>query len=97
MTDLSRFQYIIIKNQSMIHNSNPWSSYFQLLSENCKCYPVKKKIEITEMGAKVDLESLLNHTAIRIIKCLRTIVINKHLILVCKWGSDDASGLPRYK
>ena len=68
------------------------------MTEKRNSYPPREKIEISEMGAKVDLQSLLNHTASRILKSVDEVMDTIDLVLVCKWwGCDGASGQSRYK
>ncbi len=70
-----------------------------------KCYP--EGISVTEKSAKVPLQTLLDHTALRIIEQQKE-EINELLEglededpisfdLTCKWGFDGSSGQSEYK
>lgn len=58
IADLSIFQYIIIRNEARKQNSNPWPPYFKLLAEKRNCCPPTARINITEISAKIGLQSL---------------------------------------
>lgn len=81
-----------------------WSRilYFQvLLNAKKKCYP--KCETITETSAEVELQSLLDHTAERILESEPNISeeVRKYppaeLVLFGKWGFDGSSGYSEYK
>lgn len=95
--DLSKFQYISIRNESIRCNNNQWPSYFRLRKEKSNCYPSKNTIQITENYAKVELQSLLDHTTSRVLKNVGKLTENTKFVFTCKWGCDGASGQPRYK
>lgn len=60
-------------------------------------------MSVTESGATVGLQALLNHTAERILKVQSDVITslpeNKvdNLELICKWGCDGTSGQSTYK
>ena len=71
-------------------------SYKKLKDAKVECYPTP--IEITDISAKVTLQSLLDHT------CKRILMIDSvdlqessQLRLYTKWGCDGSSGQSEYK
>ena len=64
-----------------------------------QCYP--ENITITETGGAVELQSLLDFTAVRIFSLISNEdlkkVKNKQVILHGKWGLDGASGQQVFK
>lgn len=66
----------------------------------CRCYP--DKIQIAETECTVALQSLLDHTAARIvIRSVEDIVVSAtdqtNLVLVLKYGLDGSGGFAEYK
>lgn len=79
-----------------------YPGYDYILAAKGECYP--EKIEVTEKGAKVTMQSLLNHTAERILKIKSAIgdlddyeggPLN--LTMLSKYGFDGATGQAIYK
>lgn len=63
-------------------------------------YPDEDKITVTEISFNVELQALLDHTALRLIEYLKE-VIDKltdseklHLMLISKWGCDGSHQTP---
>lgn len=99
---LTKHQYLLIRNfiNSKI-DVNLLPSYDSILKAKKKSYP--DQITISESHAEVELQSLLNHTATRILE-LQSDVINEvlddsvnGLTLIGKWGFDGSSGQSEYK
>ncbi|XP_030849802.1 uncharacterized protein LOC115927723 [Strongylocentrotus purpuratus] len=86
-------------------NADIYPPYNEIRKAKEKCYP--NDISVTEDSGKVPLQSLLDHTALRIIqeqKDTITQVIENleedeqfNCELVCKWGFDGSSGHSEYK
>lgn len=95
--DLSRDKYNTLRSYNNILLGNKhYPSYDKLLKAKTECYP--NKIYITERGAEVELQSLLDHTAQKILKCKNfKILKDDSFILNGKWGMDGASGQQTFK
>ena len=53
---------------------------------------------MTEISARVNLQSLLDHTARRIIQTISPFSFEKEtLVLFSKWGCDGSTGQQQYK
>ena len=65
------------------------------------CLPSKDTITITPISAEVQLQSLLDHTAERLLQSITGNELKKYgntkVILFCKWGCDGSSGQKQYK
>lgn len=78
--------------------SNIFPPYYKVLEAKKQCYPVN--IGVNEYSATVPLQSLLDHTAERLLlgKSEGEIrELNENLLLVSKWGCDGSSGHSEYK
>lgn len=80
------------------HGSN-FPEYRHIKDEKKKCYP--ENVTVTETSASIKLQSLLNHTAQRIIETKSIDELQslhgKTLVLISKWGMDGSSGHSQYK
>lgn len=98
---LTKNQYNRIRWTAKSHNANIYPSYRQIQMAKAKCYPENSSIEISSSGAKVGLQSLLNHTIERL--CETDEVKNNiestdtELELISKYGMDGSSGQSQYK
>lgn len=76
-----------------------YPTYATLMSAKKACYP--DMIDVTERGASIDLQSLLDHTTSRIILSVenekREKFNGQKLVLYSKWGMDGASGQQTFK
>ena len=63
--DLSDDQYQLIRNSALKQNANIYPTLHSILVAKSNCYP--KEIEITETSAKCTLQSMVDHTASRIL------------------------------
>lgn len=98
--NLSRYQYNSIREQCLLRNADLFPSYNQIFRAKSDCYPLFMKI--TERGASITLQHLLDHTIKRLL--LTTDVQNtvlgmssQDLMLYSKWGCDGSSGHSAYK
>ena len=87
------------KHNFILFGNKQYPPYEKILLGKQQCYP--ENITITETGAAVELQSLLDLTVVRIFSLiskenLKT-VRNKQLILHGKWGLDGASGQQVFK
>lgn len=88
---LTRYQYNIIRDVTKFR-FRKLPSYYQIQLTKKDCLPQRETIEISEIGVKVSLQSVLNHTAFRFIKLLRPhLSASANLTMISKWGCDGAS------
>lgn len=97
---LSKRKYELLRNYNKsLFGDKLYPSYNKIQTAKKKCYP--QNITVTENGAKIKLQSLLDHTTSQIIKSLpNPDVLDKsteELILHGKWGMDGASNQQNFK
>lgn len=100
-TKLTKHQYMTLKK--FVNNKfsgDVLPSYQKILKAKTKCYPEKRNV--TETLAEVELQSLLDHTASRIVESLPVSTKNDlaegtTAILIGKWGFDGSTGHSEYK
>lgn len=74
--------------------------YSLLQKAKKECYPDEQKIIVTETSFNVELQALLDCTAVRLIKYLREVTDTltdfkkQHLLLISKWGCDGSHQTP---
>lgn len=89
--DLSKSQYKFLRTSLIRRNIDVLASYDILLQAKKRCYPPSSSIEITDTGAKIKLQDLLDHTIARILKIENVFNPTKrHLKLLTKWGWDGS-------
>lgn len=100
---LSKWQYDTIRKRAKEKNADIFIPYKKLSEAKKECYPASSSISITEKGASIDLQALLNHTCTRLFK-IPTILsqlpedkTEVSLTLSVKWGCDGASDQSEYK
>lgn len=75
-------------------DSKNYPPYDKIRSAKENCYP--ENIEVSEYGASVTLQSLLDHTVRRIVESSLTSELgvenSEEFVLDGKWGMDDVSG-----
>lgn len=77
-------------------NVNWYPSYDSLRFAKTDCYP--NDINVYDRGASVQLQSLLDHTSLRLLlNDERSFSENKELVLITKWRMDGRSGQRNYK
>lgn len=98
---LSKYQYKIIRMQAKERNANIYPEYKKILDAKKECYP--SQILTSEIEARIDLQSLIDHTILRLFKdpnlCLPDIensVKTCNLDFIVKYGCDGASDQGRY-
>ncbi|XP_071497175.1 uncharacterized protein [Diadema antillarum] len=104
-TDMTKQSYQTIRTAAKCKHADIYPSYNAVRGAKKKCYPAN--ISIKEDSAKVPLQNLLDHTALRIIQeqkeAITEVVENLEddeqlpCKLVCKWGFDGSSGQSEYK
>ena len=89
---LTKSQYEIVRTS----DKKQWPCYSVLVEEKKTCYPDPDSFTVTERLAEVDLHSLLNHTAERLVLYLEEVIKTltesgrKHMKLSTKWGCDGS-------
>lgn len=102
---MTKSQYITMKQGADMKSKSKhlYPCYDYLLEAKKKCYP--EGIEISETGAKVPLQQLLNHTSERLLEFLAEhrnfLSVSQDgkidIKLICKYGLDGATGQSLYK
>lgn len=91
---LSRYQYGIIRSSA----PEKFPSYKTVQAAKKFCYP--ENIVVSETTALVALQSMLNHTAKRLLLTIDSVIQTleqDHVTLYTKWGFDGSSGHSSYK
>lgn len=100
---LSKWQYDTIRKRAKGKNANIFIPYDELASARERCYPQHSTMTITERGAVINLQQLLNHTCSRILQIpnLASSFANCNdkisVFMTSKWGCDGASDQSQYK
>lgn len=89
-----------MQDAAKMHNSILYPYYGSITNARKDCY--LKNIIITEAYPEVPLQSLLDHTILRILRHQEKIItVGKNslnnLNLLVKWGCDGTSGISEYK
>ncbi|XP_043864027.1 uncharacterized protein LOC122757015 [Drosophila mojavensis] len=96
---LTKEQYGNIKLICKQHGCDIFPSYLEVVKAKLKCRP--NGISICEKKAEVPLQSLLNHTADRILKLqedvLEVVPNATHYKLIVSYGFDGSTGQSSYK
>jgi hypothetical protein len=95
--NLSKWKYSCLRKILIDYDVSVFPCYQLLLEAKKRCYP--EHIEITERGAKVPLQALLDLTVKRILQVVGAPVDSSTdgLKLISKWGFDGASSQSTYK
>lgn len=94
---LSKWQYLTLRSILNTNGIAAFPSYHKLLLKKKECYPAKEDINISESGAKIKLQAVLDLTAEKIVKVTGSSINKGVLKLVSKWGCDGASSQSCYK
>lgn len=98
---LSKPKYEQLRSQNKNRNADLLPPYYRVVEAKTECYPLKEFITISDFGAEVELQQLLNHTIERLIKtCDQNSILELTepiLRATYKWGMDGASGQSLYK
>ena len=84
--------YKLLRSGAIQHHVNLYPNYHRVLEAKKQTY--LSDIKISEIECSVNLQSLLNHTATRIVKCLDPSKLSdfKNFQLWVKYGMDGSSG-----
>lgn len=96
----TRHKYELLRSQALTRNSDLYPPYYKVAQAKQGCYPIGN-IDISDLGVRIPLQSLLDHTAQRLIETcdasLFVSVSKSGLEMISKWGMDGASGQSAYK
>lgn len=67
---LSKWQYVNLRDSAREQNSSIYPSYYMLKQEKNKCYPPQEDMSITEDGAAIQLQALLDLTVSRLLEAI---------------------------
>ncbi|CAH0401430.1 unnamed protein product [Chilo suppressalis] len=97
--DLSKWKYLTLRTcLTDIEGTAQLPSYHKILNAKMNCYPDKSDIEVTEIGARVKLQALLDLTARRIMQVVGPVVLpTSEMKMTSKWGFDGSSSQSNYK
>lgn len=90
--DFTRRQWELIQGE----RKDVYPCYSLIQKAKKECYPKEESIKVTETSFEVDLQALLDHTALRLIDYLCDVVETlptnekENLILISKWGCDGS-------
>ena len=73
---LTKSQYIKIRTESKARNANIYPSYHHVKGAKERCFPPKDSINIDESLVDVQLETILNHTCLRILETQAPVLEN---------------------
>lgn len=100
---LSKYQYELIRLQAKARNACIYPSYKEIIDSKKKCYTPEASTNISEKGAEIDLQSLLDVTTTRLMESLDPDLSDNNennevsLTFIHKWGCDGSSGQSQYK
>lgn len=98
---MTKFQYNLIRQEAKQRHCNIYPSYDKLKKEKVSCYPPRKKIQISDMSAEIELQALIDHTVTRITtlqeSIFSTVSDDDILRIIIKWGCDGSSGYSNNK
>jgi len=103
---ISKNVYTNMRLESKESGADIWPPYNNVRAVKTECRPPKNVISIKETEAEVPLQSLLNHTAERIVQLQKEVILHCmqgtndtviDAVLMCSWGFDGSSGHSTYK
>jgi len=92
--------------ETLASGADIWPSYNKGRMAKSKLRPSQEVMTISETSASVPIQSLINHTAKRLIDLQAPVILeyvrknkltNIDVILTCSWGFDGSSGHSEYK
>lgn len=94
--------YLEVRSGAKQRNADIYPSYSSIQKAKKACYPPKESIIITEISAKVQLQSLVDKTVTRLVMVQEDVLIQEaesedSLTTIYKWGCDGSAGHSRYK
>lgn len=103
---LSKSVYTNIHLETKACGSDVWPSYDRVKETKRLCRPPREAIQINESGADCQLQSLLHHTATRIIDLQHEVILahtqksncrDIETVFIFSWGFDGTSGFSSFK
>ena len=104
--DLSKNVYSNIRLASKSSEANIWPAYNHVRDVKAQCRPPKEDIKINEEEAVVNLQSLLFHTAQRVVQLQHEVFLQIlqtsdptviEAVFIFPWGFDGSTGQSSYK
>ena len=98
--NFTKTQYINIRKECKMRNTNIFPPYHIIRETKKKCYP--QNVSITETSATIKLQSLVDHTIERLAVVQQDVLKqsisgNDTVHMIFKWGCDGSSGHSQYK
>jgi len=96
---------INMRLETLASGADIWPSYNEVRMAKSKLRPSQEVMTISETSASVPIQSLINHTAKRLIDLQAPVILeyvrknkltNIDVILTCSWGFDGSSGHSEY-
>lgn len=90
--DFTRKQWELIPSR----NKNIYPCYSLIQQAKKECYPDKESIQVNETTAEIQLQALLDHTALRLYKYVSEVMEKgsveeqNNMVLISKWGCDGS-------
>ncbi|OXA46867.1 hypothetical protein Fcan01_18208 [Folsomia candida] len=103
---LTQTQYQRLREGANQHGCPLYPSYHEVQKCKISSRPPADELCVTESSASIPLNSLLQHTASRIVNMQNSVLLqifaSQHICeikatLICSWGFDGSSGQSRYK
>lgn len=98
---LTSSQYNHLHMQAKHQNGNIYPPYSHIFEAKKRCYPPEDSLTVTDYGAAIDLQALVDHTTERLFQICDQNKIRQldepALEISFKWGLDGASGQSLYK
>lgn len=100
---LTKHSYNLIRAGAKAHNADIYPAYNVIKQAKGACYPDKESLSVSETVAEVKLQSLVDHTAKRLLVVQEDVLkqeacdLSHDLKLIYKWGCDGSSGHSTYK
>ena len=101
--DLTTAQYHSMRMSAVERGCQLYPAYKKVAKAKAVCLPSQEAISVLPDQAQVDLQSLLDHTAARLLQLQKPVLEGLTdappipLTLYCKWGMDGSSGHSQYK
>lgn len=96
--NISKWQYQTLRTTLNEKGISKLPSYYKILKAKKSCYPQNPEdINVTETGAKIKLQAILDLTVEKILKITGVDFDFRTLRLICKWGCDGSSSHSNYK
>lgn len=96
--------YMLMQSGAKSRNANIYPPYNVLREAKNRCYPEGSAISVTDLSAEVRLQSLVDHTARRIVAVQKEVIMKavndsstRNVTMSYKWGCDGSAEHSTYK